>query len=430
MPRMLLPDIPTYYTSFTPHNYNEKFDGAVPAGEALSRSLNIPAVRLLEDYGIDRLINLLNKLNINTIDKSADHYGLSLILGGGEATLWNLSGAYSSMARVLNEYTANNSTYSEQSIKQPDLFLTKEKNKPTTRTVETSILNAGAIYQTLNALTGSKRPEEEAGWELFASSRKIAWKTGTSYGFRDAWCIGVTPDYTVAVWVGNASGEGRPGIVGGLAAAPVMFKLFDLLPSSGWFEVPYDDMQKVAVCKSSGYMAGADCSEADSLFVPLTVKPLPMCPYHELIHLTSDKQHRVNSTCYPVNQMVHVKWFVLPPVMEWYYKRRHPWYKSLPTFLSGCNNDQSLPIQMIYPKNGAAVIIPVGLNGKLQKLVLKATHRQAESKLYWHLNDRYIGTTHHIHEMEILPEEGAQTITLSDENGNMLTQVFSCSRDK
>ncbi len=110
------------------------------------------------------------------------------------------------------------------------------------------------------------RPDEETGWQYFGSSRRIAWKTGTSFGYRDGWAIGTSPEYVVGVWVGNADGEGRPGLTGIATAAPIMFEIFGLLPgSSGWFERPLDEMVPAVVCRASGYLAGPNCSERDTV---------------------------------------------------------------------------------------------------------------------------------------------------------------------
>ena len=193
------------------------------------------------------------------------------------------------------------------------------------------------------------------GWQTFSSSRKIAWKTGTSFGYRDAWAIGVTPEYVVGVWVGNATGEGRPGVVGGVTAGPIMFDIFRCLPATSWFQPPYDDMEKIAICKKSGYRAGPFC-EIDSIYTALSSVKVGQCPYHRLIHLNGEQTKRVNSSCYPTSQMVHKSWFVLPTVMEWYYKRNHPTYKLLPEFEKECGGVKERTMDFIYPQNNNKVL--------------------------------------------------------------------------
>lgn len=425
LPEMLLADIPTYYSDFSPKNYTRRFDGAVPAHTALSRSLNVPAVRLLDDYGTQKFCDLLKKINLSTINQPASYYGLSLILGGAEATLWDLTGAYGSMARTLMIYTKHSSQYNTQAFKAPNLF-SSLNHSSNSYTFQQPALSASSIYFTFEALTNVQRPEEETGWENFSSGRKIAWKTGTSFGYRDAWAIGVTPEYTVAVWVGNASGEGRPGIIGGSAAAPVLFELFRSLPPTTWFEKPYDDLKQVLICRETGFKAAPDCPHPDTMYVPSIEINTPVCPYHQLVHLTADEKYRVNAECYPVNQMVHQSWLVLPPVMAWYYQSRNPSYKALPPWKAGCLPSDGAVMDIIYPKPGAELFVPVDLDGAAGRIVCKATHRNASERLFWHLDDEYLGETVQLHQMEIYPEKGEHWITITDEAGHAIKRRFIC----
>jgi penicillin-binding protein 1C len=423
LPNTLVKDIPTYFKNFAPKNYNRTFSGAVPANEALSRSLNVPAVNMLKDYGIDRFCTILQKAGLTTITSAPDYYGLSLILGGAEAKLFDLSGAYASMARTLNDYTQNNSTYFENAFHAPYIFK-QQRSKRKEPTEFHPVFSAGAIYHTFEALTNVVRPSEEMGWQAFSSSRKIAWKTGTSFGYRDAWAIGITPEYVVAVWVGNASGEGRPGIVGGSTAGPLMFDLFNHLPHTTWFKPPYDDMVKTAVCKQSGYKAGPYC-DTDSLYIPVQGQKTMPCPYHQLIHLNQEQTHRVNSDCYPIAKMVHRNWFVLPPVMEWYYRKNNPLYKKLPPYQKDCQTEQNV-MEFIYPQNNARLFLPIGLDGDVQSVILKVVHRNPSTTIYWHIDKEYIGQTSFVHQMSIQPTPGWHQITLTDSEGNMLSKRIHC----
>lgn len=162
---------------------------------------------------------------------------------------------------------------------------------------------------------------------------KISWKTGTSFGFKDAWSVAVTPDYVVGVWVGNASGEGRNGITGLRVAAPVLFDIINILPSyKNWFEIPYDDMILAPVCKQSGYLAGENCCDIDSVWISTRGINTNICPYHQKIYLDQSETFRVNSDCYPVNLMKEKSYFILPPSMEAYFINSNYWYQSLPPF--------------------------------------------------------------------------------------------------
>ena len=427
LPKSLLPDIPSYYHNFSPQNYNRTYDGAVRADEALARSLNVPAVRLLDDFGVDRFLTQLNKFGFTTFKFSAEHYGLALILGGGEVNLWELAGAYSSMARTLTRYITMNSVYSLSDWKEPVMMLNESINKaPIIYNEEPDILNSSSIYYTFAAMENVARPEEETGWELYQDSRRIAWKTGTSFGHRDAWAVGVTPEFTVATWVGNASGEGRPGLIGGSTASPVMFELFRLLPKTTWFDMPYDDMVKSTICSKSGLLVSEYCEDVDTMFVPnVSYKDL-MCNYHKVVHLDEKGQFRVNSECYDPSGMKHVNWFVLPPIMGWYYKYKHPFYKTLPPFKKGCVANDANPMEMIYPPDNASILLPKNFQGETEKLVFKISHTKNSAHLFWHLDDKYIGETVKFHEKEMLFSPGWHKITVIDEEGNELVRRINC----
>ncbi len=424
LPSSLVPDIPTYYKNFAPKNYNRMFEGAVHADEALSRSLNVPAVKLLKEYDTGRFCDILQKSGLSTIKSDPDYYGLSLILGGAEATLFELSGVYTSMARSLLNFSENNSVYYSKEFQAPILFK-NEKLKRGSNTDFFPVFSAGAIYSTFEALTGVSRPDEEAGWQMFSSSKKVAWKTGTSFGYRDAWAIGITPEYVVGVWVGNATGEGRPGIVGGSTAGPLLFDIFHHLPKTTWFQPPYDDMDKIAVCKESGYKAGPYCT-VDSVYIPLQGKKSELCPYHQLVHLDESGKYRVNSECYPTLKMKHVNWFKLPPAMEWYYRRNHPLYKRLPPYHQNCYSIQTQVMEFIYPQNTNKIYLPVGLDGQMQAVVLKVAHQNSSATIYWHMDDEYLGETNFVHQMAIQPTVGLHLVTLMDEEGNILKKRIIC----
>ncbi len=425
LPKTLVPDIPTQISGYTPKNFDRTNDGAVPADEALYRSLNIPAVRLLQDYGLEKFYHKLKKLNISTLTRPANHYGLSIILGGSEVKLWEITGIYASMARSLNHFREFSSTYHPDDYHPLNYQIPSAYPVPSKGSHEHSIFDAASIYYTFEALKHVNRPRQETGWEYFQSSKQVAWKTGTSFGFRDAWAIGVTPRYVVGVWAGNADGEGRPGLTGIAAAAPILFDIINTLSISGWFDIPYDEMIQIPVCPKSGYPAGPFCEDTDSVFIPVKGSRMQTCPYHELVHLDRHKQYRVTSSCEDVYKIHHEKWFVLPPVMEWYYKKNHPEYRPLPPFAEGCHpGEQSSAMDIIFPEQFAIVYIPVQLDGTKGKVVIKAAHGNPLSTIYWHLDQTYIGKTVEIHEKELNPEPGKHVITLVDEHGEVFRHYF------
>lgn len=409
-PRQLIPDIPTQYSGFSPKNYDESYSGAVPAEEALARSLNIPAVRMLRDFGIPNFHKTLNETGFTTITKSPDHYGLSLILGGAEVTLWDLVNAYRMLANTINRYPSR------------PAFVAIGYSQNEEDTLPKFSLNAGASYATAEAMALVTRPDERASWEVFGGSEKIAWKTGTSYGFRDAWAVGLTAKFTVGVWVGNASGEGRPGITGLNAAAPIMFDIFNILSDVQWFMQPTDEYSTVAICARSGMRSSNICAEVRNVPIPKTSLETAACTHCEWIHLDENEEFRVNTDCYPQSKITTKSWFLLSPLESWYYQRYNADYKRLPDWMPTCNPQKSGNVmRMIYPREESSVFIPRELSGEKEKIILKAAHTRPNSVIYWHLNDEYIGLTSGFHQMEIQVPSGNYRLLMVDEMGETLT---------
>ncbi|WP_346316424.1 penicillin-binding protein 1C [Chitinophaga sp. YIM B06452] len=423
LPHTLLPDVPTQVAGYTPQNFDQSYDGGVPASRALARSLNIPAVKLLQQYRSDRFLLLLKKLGITTMNKPAAHYGLSMILGGGETTLWELTGVYASMARSMLHLEQYKGKYDADDYHAPGYR--PDETLPSNNSLSPfGVLDAGAIWYTFQAMEEVMRPGEEFIWQAFASSKRIAWKTGTSFGFRDGWAIGVTPSHVVGVWVGNADGEGRPGLTGVSAAAPVMFDIFRLLPGQSTVNAPADKLQPVLVCRQSGYRAGEYCTERDTLAVPSAGLRSPACPYHQLIHLDATGRYRVTADCEAPDLMQHKPWFVLPPAMEHFYRTTHA-YEPLPPFKPGCDKlEQGRSMELIYPRPSARIFVPVEIDGALGETVFKATHRQQSAKIFWHLDQHFVGVTTDFHQISLRPAPGKHTITLVDEEGEEVRQGF------
>lgn len=427
LPKTLIPDIPTQIGNYSPQNYDLGYDGAIAADRALSRSLNIPAVRLLQTYKYPRFYDQLKKLGFSTLNQPADHYGLSLILGGSEVTPWDLAKTYMGMARSLNHYNDYKGYYNPHDYDDPVYVQSKSTEKPEENEMQrNSFLDNGAIWSTFNAMEELMRPGDEGLWEQFSSAQRLAWKTGTSFGFRDAWAIGLTPGYVVCVWVGNADGEGRPGLTGIDVAAPVLFDIFRQLPKGKWFETPKNKLKQLTICRQSGYKASQYCPDKVNELVPFAGEKTVVCPYHKIIHLDHSAAFRVTDQCVSPADMIHQPWFILPPAMEYYYKIKHSDYKPLPPFMEGCgDNGNNYVMDMIYPKNNAAIYVPLEFDGKRGKVVFTATHKNATAQIYWHIDNEYVATTAHTHQLSLSPAPGKHTLTLVDDKGERFVQQFT-----
>ncbi len=425
LPHSLLIDIPTALNGYEPENYFKTFDGVIPVDKALTRSLNIPFVRLLQSYGIDRFKYRLNQLGLKQINRSADNYGLTLILGGAESCLWDMTKAYVELAQELMYYTDHDSKYTTS---VPSIsFLKNRKSSNIKTNSATKLLSVGAIWHAFNTMKNLERPSESGQWESFSASKPIAWKTGTSFGNRDAWSIGITPDYTIGVWVGNADGEGKPNIVGSSIAAPILFDILDRLDGKDWFSAPYDDMTKITVCSESGYRPLSFCN-IDTIWAVKNALQVNSCPYHQVLHLNHEGTKQVNASCYSPSDMLQKSWFVLPPIEEFYYLPKHPDYQTPPAFAENCkaevNSSTTKEMQFIYPRGQTKILIPKDLDGSYQKIVFKATHRNPDAKLFWHLDDKYIQTTTNFHQIAFVADLGWHRITIVDEGGNSISERF------
>ncbi|MBR4386751.1 MAG: penicillin-binding protein 1C [Treponema sp.] len=409
LPDQLVLDIPTRIGSYKPENNINQYRGVIPAGEALSRSLNIPAVKSLAKYGITAFLEYLKRCGFTTLTRTADEYGLPLILGGGEITLNEAALAYCSMM---------NSACKE--------------NKPNDR--NSFPASTGASYLTLSALANGARPAEESQWMSYANSKKIAWKTGTSSGNRDAWAIGVTAKYTVGVWVGNGEGNGNKEIKSNTTAAPLLFDLFNSLPNSSWPAFPEDELEEVSVCKESGYLAGVNCAETKISYRPKNSPLGSCCPYCHIVTLTPDLKYSAGVSdmkgTYSGQMPVAKKWFVLPPSVEYWYTKHTLGYKEIPPELSPADpsnaRDSALrSLSVVFPERGANIVIPVEIDGKKGAFVMVAAERSKECTVYWDIDGEYLGSTSGNHQMPCSPPVGKHVLTVWDSAGRRDSIVFT-----
>jgi penicillin-binding protein 1C len=203
-----------------------------------------------------------------------------------------------------------------------------------------------------------------------------------------------------------------------------MFDIFRMLPTSKWFSPPQYDFIYLPVCHQSGFKASANCTEVDTVLVPARALQAPVCPYHKIIHLDKTGTYRVTSNCISPSEMVHRSWFVLPPVMEYYYKQQHTDYKTLPPFMAGCTFNMQASFDIVYPQEGAQISIPKEISGEKGRVVFTVQARDNSMKLFWSIDDVYMGETENIHQMAVNPAPGKHILTVVDENGESETRNF------
>lgn len=411
MRKSFLSDVPSFFGGFVPKNFNEGHLGVVNAHVALSRSLNIPMVHLLDEYGYEQFHHDLKQWGITTMNQRPGHYGLTMILGGGEVTMWDMGQVYFSMLQKLKG-TPNHGIH----------FDTFPEDKK-----EIS-LGKDAIWQTFRTMTTLARPDDEKAWRSFSSSQLIAWKTGTSHGHRDAWAIGLNGSVLVLVWVGNADGEGRANLTGIKAAAPLLHQIMRLSDyDPNWLEELRPFMHKERVCSTSGMLASAFCP-AEKEEVIANAENSGICTYHKSYVMDKTGRFRVNSDCYSISQSVLKTYLVLPPFEDYYYRKWQYDYSGIPPLHDDCVGQEN-PLLILYPVERNKIFIPRELDGQKGRVVFQVTHQQAGSAVFWHIDDQYAGKTTDTHELQVWLEPGEHVLRVIDDSGNERARRFEVVGD-
>lgn len=418
-------DVPCLIGGFRPENFSRQFLGYVSVKEALRQSLNIPAVRLLQHYGLKLFYDKLGSLGFSSINKSHSHYGLSLILGGAEISVWELARVYSNLVFQLEqrEFIFN----SKKRRFRKDLKILQRDSIIEDPLLSNIPVSDAAISEMLQLMQSpvplGGNPTAKEIYSQFMPS----WKTGTSFGFKDAWCVGITNKYTLVVWLGNSNGVGRPGLIGIHTAAPLMSEIINALgPATSW-SPPVDNMHTTLICARSGLLASTLCPVVDTLLQASINSLYPVCSYHQNIFIDSVTGFRVTKDC--ELKAVPKTIFVLPPVEEYYYKRMDVSYKSSPLWRQDCSSESygsKADLSIIYPLNGALLFLPKDLDGQENSLIFNATHKNPNMAIHWFLDETYIKSTKEIHEIELKPTAGKHQLFIMDDQGQSHAIAFRC----
>ncbi len=348
-PQSLLPDVPSQFGGYSPVNFDLQFRGAAKAAEALAQSLNVPAVRMLYQYGVGRFRQQLQAFGLTTINKGADHYGLSLILGGAEATLFDLTRSYAAMVHLAANPPATIPALPLRFGARPQYLSTTVQPQKSDETISLPI-SAGAAYLTLDALLEVERPESEGSWRDYVRSQKIAWKTGTSFGLRDAWAVGMNGKYTIGVWTGNADGSPAAILGGARSAGPILFDSFRLLPDSPWLMKPLLALRQQEICASDGYRTRWQCQTA-SVDMPIASQLKSPQSYQQQLWLDASGEFQLPAGCaLDIPRKAHTR-LILPVAMAYFYQPQHPEYQGLPPTWPGCEQISQQQMDLLYPVN-------------------------------------------------------------------------------
>ena len=401
-PAHYLEDVPVDYSGFSPINFDRTYNGLVTAEEALRRSLNVPAVNLLARLGEDGLHQLLCRAGFSTITHPPEHYGLSLVLGGCEVTLLELTALYSALANG-GEYVY-------------PVFL---PGQAPPRHARKKLFDEGAAYIVTGILQELNRPDLPSCWE-FSTLPAVAWKTGTSYGYRDAWSIGYDPRFTVGVWVGNFSGEGRPGLIGAEAAAPLLFDIFSRIDGRApvaWFQRP-DNVREREVCALSGQPPGPHCGTVVTDLYLTNASPVTTCSFHRSTLLDAATGYRLPPDRVAGRSVVEKTYVNWPPrVAAWFKQNGYP-LEELPPLLP--ETHKTLPgagPEINSPAAGSHYYLRPGIPEEFQKIALEAAAGSEVRKLYWFVDGVLLGTTAPGETLFYLPKPGKHQVVCEDDHG-------------
>ncbi|MBK8803599.1 MAG: transglycosylase domain-containing protein [Fibrobacteres bacterium] len=440
LPRQWIFDVPTRFGDFRPANASGKFEGLVAADQALARSLNVPWVRELRLLGVEPFQDLLVRSGMWHLFRPAQDYGLALALGAGEASLVELVGMYAglgnegvakamdlgatqdgSLLRVGGPPQGGGATGSLEAAHRAFLAAMNGPGK------EERFLSPGAAWLTLKALRIGGRIEEEAAWKAFAAGRPVAWKTGTSFGHRDAWTIGITPGWVVGVWVGNPRGDGRPQLWGAKAAAPLMFRILPLLPQDGrdWPEAPRE-LVRVGVCPQTGMRRSLLCPPGESVLAPAVGKAAPIDSFYQVIQLDSARTFQVDAACHPLEQQVRETLLVAPVGSGSYYRETYPGrLPSLPPVRPDCHAvARQASMEVLLPEANTVLTLPIDLSGEPERMVVELRHRDRAIAIRCFLDGRDLGMETRFRSWSARPAPGIHDLVCTDEAGESVRRRF------
>jgi len=397
-PKMVVADVGVNYSGYSPENYDKKFNGYVTVEYALEHSLNIPAVKSLGLLGKDKLIQTLASCDFIQIKKDQRKLGLSMILGGCGATLEELTGLFSAFA--------NEGIYMAPSYTQDDTTVPKKK-----------IISAAANYMITDILSRVNRPDFPLNWQATEHMPKIAWKTGTSYGRRDAWSIGYNKNYTIGVWVGNFSGVGAADLSGANVATPLLFKIFNTIDydsDAEWFDLPGDCEQR-KVCSETGLLPTDHCSNiVMDYFIPM-ISSTKQCDNRQEIMISADEKISYCRNCAP-EAGYKKKWYkIIDPEMQAWMEENKMAYEKIPAHNPNCEEifKEGLPV-ITSPNNNTEYLI-----NKKDREPLQLTCKTSNdvSKVYWYINNKFYRASSARDKQFFVPDEGPIKISCTDDKG-------------
>lgn len=398
-PGTLLPDIPTSYAGYVPHNYDGRYHGLVSVRDALRHSLNVPAVALAHDIGLGNVHTLLERGGLTTLTEGPSHYGLSLVLGGAGVRLDELAGLFTMLAnggraRPLRSLAAEPVLEGERLVAE------------------------GAVWLVTDMLTDVTRPDMPDAWRAVAGMPIVAWKTGTSYGHRDAWSVGYTPEITVGVWVGNFDASGVPALVGAEAAGPLLFDIVRALNDGAVGFARSASVIERDVCALSGMPPGSHCPTVVHDLALRDRSPRERCTLHREVIVDDATGHGLCPICR--EGRVHhpeVRVYWPPAVAAWRRATGLP-VDGPPTHLPTCDRVTAAEDPTILsPEAGVDIVLRRGVAATRQQVRFRAAVDGSVRRVFWFVDGVLLHDGRPSDSIFWPPEEGRHEIVLLDDVG-------------
>ena len=398
-PKKMVTDVPIDYEGYSPENFDKQHHGLLSIETALASSLNTIAVKTLAEVGVQKFVERLSNIGFRKVDQQSRQLGLSVALGGCGVSLEELATAYAALA--------NRGKW---------LPLKLKLSGDSTVSSEFQAISPGSAYMVTEILSKIERPDFPNNYQYSQSVPKVAWKTGTSYGRRDAWSVGYNSHYTVAVWLGNFDNHGSRQLTGAGMATPLLFKLFDVIDhktSSGWLSRP-DDLDFRYICAESGDVPEEYCThQTMDWFLP-EKSSFQRCTHMKYQWVSEDEKMTYCTYCLPTVGYKKELYPNHPPDLIGYFQEEGIPYLKIPDHNPTCPNVLAdNPPKITSPMHGRAY----HLLGDATEVALEAQTANDVAYVYWYINDRFLQKVKAGDRLFFTPTKGQTKISCTDDRG-------------
>ncbi|HEX5757791.1 MAG TPA: penicillin-binding protein 1C [Thermoanaerobaculia bacterium] len=403
LPDSYLLDIPTDYSGYVAENYDERYRGRVTVREALVQSLNACAVRLLAEVGLPRFQDLLVRGGLATLDREPLAYGLPLVLGAGEVTLLDLTNLYATLA--------------EGGLHRPARLLETPARAEEPR--PEALFSRATAQVIVEILADVRRPDLPDSWALARDAPGVAWKTGTSYGHRDAWAIGLSGRYAIGVWVGNFDGTPRQGISGSQHAGPLLFDLFRAVDPGGRAPRPLDaGLERIELCALSRELPGPACRERVSApYLPGRSR-LRACSYHREALVDAESGELLAGDCLASRPSRAALLTLYPPELAAWWRAQGRPAAEPPRARAGCGGvPVGEPPAIVSPDPATPYRVRRGVPAEDQRIPLLARAGPGVGRLFWYRDGLLVGAAPPGERLYLPPAAGTHRLVVTDDLG-------------